>query len=334
VLCVITKFAAPFVGADMSIKAVKWALSVKDIDATNKLALIAIAECHNDKSGDCFPSQKYVAEVIGLTERPTRVRLNKLEADGFFTRKPRYDTTTGKRTSDGYKLHFEVTSPTTGRQASDSDDWTLPAEATAASVEAVLPAEAPTGSERLSPNGSENLLPAVSEVLPADTAAGTNPFNRKIEPDVAGIRLSSKRESESLTQLLGTTEDAPIDPATDTRKSHDPKLEVLRERAAKIGYKLRKRGDRYGLIPLDDEGLGSWGPIETIPSMLDGMEGKASWQMYTACGMRIDGANNSKVWLAAHPGATMDDFERSLPPLEPTGCDLDQSASVSLEETF
>jgi hypothetical protein len=118
----------------VSIKAVKWALSVKT-DATNKLALVAIAESHNDKTGDCFPSQKYVAEVIGLTERPTRVRLSKLEADGFFTRKPRYHPTTGKRTSDRYVLHFAITEPTTGRQASASDDdwWTLPAEATAAS---------------------------------------------------------------------------------------------------------------------------------------------------------------------------------------------------------
>ena len=83
------KSAAPLC-ADMSIKAVKWALSTKT-DAINKLALVAIAECHNDKTGDCFPSQKYVAEVIGLTDRAARPRLNKLEAHGFHTRKPRYD---------------------------------------------------------------------------------------------------------------------------------------------------------------------------------------------------------------------------------------------------
>jgi Zinc-binding domain of primase-helicase len=162
--------------AAMSIKAVKWALVVKNIDATNKLALIAIAESHNDKTGDCYPSQKYIGEIIGLTERPTRARLNKLEADGFFTRKPRYDTR-GKRTSDGYVLHFEVTEPNTGRQASASDDdgWGLPAEATAASEEPRLPAVAATGSE----SQPENRLPAVSDVLPADTAAGTNLLYRK-----------------------------------------------------------------------------------------------------------------------------------------------------------
>jgi hypothetical protein len=153
----------------MSIRAVKWALSTKT-DATNKLALVAIAESHNDKTGDCFPSQNYVAEVIGLTERPTRVRLNKLEADGFFTRKPRYDTR-GKRTSDGYVLHFNTIEPTTGTYAAASDDWalpedmvspsetTLPAEATAASEEPVLPAVAATGSE----TEPENRLPAVFE---------------------------------------------------------------------------------------------------------------------------------------------------------------------------
>jgi Helix-turn-helix domain len=119
--------------------------------AATPLALIAIAESHNDKSGDCYPSQRYIAEVIGLTERPTRARLNQLEADGFYTRKPRYDTR-GKRTSDGYVLHFDRAEA-------------LPAEATAASDELVLTAEAATGSK----TKSENSLPAVSELPPADT---------------------------------------------------------------------------------------------------------------------------------------------------------------------
>jgi hypothetical protein len=149
----------------MSIKAVKWALAIKGIDATNKLALIAIAESHNDKSGDCYPSQRYIAEVIGLTERPTRARLNQLEADGFYTRNPRYDTR-GKRTSDGYVLHFDRAEA-------------LPAEATAASDELVLTAEAATGSK----TKSENSLPAVSELLPADTAAGTNICTGRVVPE-------------------------------------------------------------------------------------------------------------------------------------------------------
>jgi hypothetical protein len=62
------------------------------------------------------------------------------------------------------------------------------------------------------------------------------------------------------------------------------------------------------------------------------MEGKRAWQGYTAYGMLIDGWNNSQVWLAAHPGATIDDFERSLHP-PPTECGM-ENASVSLEDTF
>ena len=99
-------------------------------------------------------------------------------------------------------------------------------------------------------------------------------------------------------------------------------LEALRERAGKLGYKLRKRGDSYGLIPTDGEGTQSWGPIESTPSMLDIMEGKIASQIYSPCGARMEGANNSKVWLAANPGATMEDFEKALPPA-PTGCDLE-----------
>jgi hypothetical protein len=192
----------------MSIRAIKWALAVKNIDATNKLALVAIAESHNDKTGDCFPSQKHVAEVISLTERPTRVRLNKLEADGFFTRKARYHPTTGKRTSDGYTLHFEVMGPTTGTQDSAGDDWTLPAELTAASDEPRLPAEAATGSKSL----PEASLPAVSDLLPADSQPVLDSLYRKSRTvrDVAG-----SSESISLSRRCLN------DPATSTPASPD-----------------------------------------------------------------------------------------------------------------
>lgn len=170
----------------MSIKAVKWALSVKT-DATNKLALVAIAECHNDKTGDCFPSQKYIAEVIGMSDRSTRPRLNRLEADGFFTRKPRYDAK-GKRTSDRYVLHFS--SPTVG-----DDDWTLPEAATSASDGRVLPEAATSGSESL----PENRLPEVFDRLPDDTASGTNLLTGRLRTNTYGSNIYSEevRDSDS-----------------------------------------------------------------------------------------------------------------------------------------
>lgn len=177
------KSAAPLC-ADMSIKAVKWALSTKT-DAINKLALVAIAECHNDKTGDCFPSQKYVAEVIGLTDRAARPRLNKLEADGFFTRKPRYDAK-GKRTSDRYVLHFEVTDP-------DAADWwddepRLPEAVTSASERPVLPEAATSGSEP----DPENLLPEVFDRLPEDTASGTNLLTGRLRTNTYGSDIYSE----------------------------------------------------------------------------------------------------------------------------------------------
>jgi hypothetical protein len=66
--------------------------------------------------------------------------------------------------------------------------------------------------------------------------------------------------------------------------------------------------------------------------MLDIMEGKVAYQAYTHCGMRIDGMNNSQTWLAANPGATMEDFEKALPPA-PTGCDLDDESPEPAEQT-
>jgi Helix-turn-helix domain len=173
----------------VSIKAVKWALSTKT-DATNKLALVAIAESHNDKTGDCYPSQKYIADVIGLTERPTRVRLNALEAAGFISRKPRYDTR-GKRTSDGYVLHLDVTEPSTDATAS-------PVRETTGGRPVRLPAVVATGSLITEPWKPENIsratwyrrqkasetsgvrLPAVEMRLPADSQPLLNPLYRKV----------------------------------------------------------------------------------------------------------------------------------------------------------
>jgi hypothetical protein len=109
----------------VSIRAVKWAFSVKT-EPVNKLILVAIGESHNDKTGDCYPSQKYIEVIVGLSARSIRPRLKALEKDGFITRKPRYDTN-GKRTSDGYVLHFGVTEarlPEEGASASlKAEPW-------------------------------------------------------------------------------------------------------------------------------------------------------------------------------------------------------------------
>jgi hypothetical protein len=128
----------------MSITAVRWALRAKIDDPIQKLALTAIAECHNAKTGECFPSQAYIAEVIGRKERSVRSYLAALEQAGFYSRKPRYDRH-GKRTSDSFVLNLERTeAATTGKRIAGS----LPAEAFAGS-EAVLPAKNETTTGKL-----------------------------------------------------------------------------------------------------------------------------------------------------------------------------------------
>jgi Helix-turn-helix domain len=102
----------------MSINAVKWALRAQNLSHIKKLVLTVVAECHNDKTGDCFPSQKHISEVLGQTERSIRSHLAELESDGFVTREYRYDRH-GHRTSDSYTLHFDVKEPT-GKHASGS----------------------------------------------------------------------------------------------------------------------------------------------------------------------------------------------------------------------
>jgi hypothetical protein len=96
------------------------------------------------------------------------------------------------------------------------------------------------------------------------------------------------------------------------------RLKLLRERAEKNGYRLVRRGSDYRLT---DKDSGSWSghaDLDEVESKLDASEGKVARQLYTPCGMVISGWNNSEEWLAAHPGKTMEDFERALPPVEST----------------
>jgi ParB-like nuclease domain len=165
----------------------------------------------------------------------------------------------------------------------------------------------------------------IAKLLKANPEASDRKIAKTVgvsHPTVGAIRdeLESTGKIYQLEKTVGADGKARKNPAKKPERK-PTELEALRERAAKLGYKLRKRGDSYGLIPTDGEGGESWGPIEGTSELLDGMEGKRAWQAYTECGMRIDGVNNSRAWLAAHPGATMEDFEQALPPLQ-TGCEI------------
>jgi hypothetical protein len=179
------------VRAVVSIKAVKWALSAKGISHIKKLTLATIAECHNAKTGKCIPSQQYIADALGQTDRSARKHVTDLEADGFFKREPRYDRF-GHRTSDSYVLNFEISEPT-GKHASGS----LP--------ENMLPVV-----ETSLPENSES-LPEKIEVPTGKLASGTNePESRTgiLEPEEEGASPSAPSTPIELHKVW--TEGKPI----------------------------------------------------------------------------------------------------------------------------
>jgi hypothetical protein len=100
------------------------------------------------------------------------------------------------------------------------------------------------------------------------------------------------------------------------------RLALLRERAKQNGLRLGKYGAGY---TTSQDGVESiFACLDSVEGHLDFIEGKRAMQLSTACGTTIPGMNNSTAWLAAHPGATLDDFERAALPPPPTGvCAVD-----------
>lgn len=59
----------------MSIRAIKWAheaVMMTDIGPTERCALHILAYAHNDKTGECFPAMKTIADGCGVCERRAR----------------------------------------------------------------------------------------------------------------------------------------------------------------------------------------------------------------------------------------------------------------------
>ncbi len=153
----------------MSVEAVKWALGVKTgkKGQIRKLALVKLAESHNGKTGECcFLTHKDIGDAIDQDERSVRRHVVGLEADGFITRKHRYDER-GHRTTDHYVLHFEVFEPR------------LPDTVMSAS----LPDTVMSGSEAGLPDKSES-LPDKKAPPTGHTLSGRDvPVTGRLEPE-------------------------------------------------------------------------------------------------------------------------------------------------------
>jgi DNA-binding transcriptional MocR family regulator len=81
----------------MSIAAIRYALTVPKLNASERLLFILLAD-RADKDGECFPSQSWMSKRAGLSISTVVRSLKGLEAKGHLTRKKRSNA--AGRTSD------------------------------------------------------------------------------------------------------------------------------------------------------------------------------------------------------------------------------------------
>lgn len=62
----------------MTIKAVEWALTREGISSTAKLVLVMLCDCINAADEAAYPSQRRIAEVVGISERQVRTHIKTL----------------------------------------------------------------------------------------------------------------------------------------------------------------------------------------------------------------------------------------------------------------
>jgi Helix-turn-helix domain len=89
----------------MSYQAVTAAFNLPITDHRELLALVALANHHNAKTGLCIPGQETLASEARCTARTMRTYIKKWEGAGYIGRKHRNDGN-GHRKSDSFTLNF------------------------------------------------------------------------------------------------------------------------------------------------------------------------------------------------------------------------------------
>jgi biotin operon repressor len=87
----------------MSFRALAWAWEKTTGSAPSKLVLMALASCHNDETGRCYPSIQYIADKSECSRRTVERALSDLEEQGLIERVHR-STAEGRKTSNEYRL--------------------------------------------------------------------------------------------------------------------------------------------------------------------------------------------------------------------------------------
>ena len=91
----------------MSIRMISAAIDL-DLQPSDKLILILLANNSNDETGDCFPSQTYLAKRSGLSRGHVNRIIKRLEAGNLVDIIPQYRDDGGRR-SNRYRLNMNVT---------------------------------------------------------------------------------------------------------------------------------------------------------------------------------------------------------------------------------
>ena len=90
----------------MSIRMISAAIDL-DLPPSDKLILILLANNANDETGDCFPSQSYLAKRSGLSLGHVNRVIKRLKSEGFVDIIPQYRDDGGRR-SNRYRLYMDV----------------------------------------------------------------------------------------------------------------------------------------------------------------------------------------------------------------------------------
>lgn len=88
----------------MSFEATAWAWQQEPASSTQKLLLLALADCRNEATGQCNPSHATLASKCQMSPAAVRKNLPGLEKDGFIT--VLRSTKDGKKQSNQYRLNF------------------------------------------------------------------------------------------------------------------------------------------------------------------------------------------------------------------------------------
>jgi Helix-turn-helix domain len=75
------------------------------------LVLLALADIHNDHTGECRPKVATLAARCMLSERQIQRTLGRLEKDGLIARAARYSKRGGYQIANGYRLAISVEKP-------------------------------------------------------------------------------------------------------------------------------------------------------------------------------------------------------------------------------